>query len=127
MAINFMATTVCILSEATHPHKYPLVFLHGIYQSSKTWESTPDGREGFQNIFIRHNFSTYNLTHPRRGNAGRGQTGINIQPIYDEQTWYTKWRIGIYPNYFKNVQFPHDQESIIIHAANNTGYRSNRL
>lgn len=41
-----------------HPHKYPLVFLHGIYQSSKTWESTPDGREGFQNIFIRHNFST---------------------------------------------------------------------
>ncbi|HBO06187.1 MULTISPECIES: alpha/beta fold hydrolase [Bacteroides] len=98
--------------KPTHPHKYPLVFLHGIYQSSKTWESTPDGREGFQNIFIRHNFSTYNLTHPRRGNAGRGQTGINIQPIYDEQTWYTKWRIGIYPNYFKNVQFPHDQESL---------------
>ncbi|MCH5599209.1 alpha/beta hydrolase family protein [Niabella ginsengisoli] len=31
--------------------KYPLVFLHGAGQSKKTWESTPDGRQGFQNIF----------------------------------------------------------------------------
>ena len=29
----------------------PLVFWHGIGQFSKTWETTPDGREGFQNIF----------------------------------------------------------------------------
>ena len=34
-------------------HKLPLVFLHGAGQFSKTWESTPDGREGFQNIFLR--------------------------------------------------------------------------
>lgn len=32
-------------------HKYPLVFLHGAGQSAKTWETTPDGRDGFQNIF----------------------------------------------------------------------------
>ncbi len=31
----------------------PLVFLHGAGQSSKTWETTPDGREGFQTIFLR--------------------------------------------------------------------------
>lgn len=31
--------------------KYPLVFAHGVGQFSKTWETTPDGREGFQNIF----------------------------------------------------------------------------
>ena len=30
----------------TNPRPYPLVFLHGIHQASKTWESTPDGREG---------------------------------------------------------------------------------
>src|SRR5690606_9202193 len=35
---------------------YPLIFLHGAGQSKKTWESTPDGREGFQNIFLRRNF-----------------------------------------------------------------------
>lgn len=28
--------------------KYPLVFAHGVGQFSKTWETTPDGREGFQ-------------------------------------------------------------------------------
>ena len=27
--------------------KYPLVFAHGVGQFSKTWETTPDGREGF--------------------------------------------------------------------------------
>lgn len=98
--------------KPVHPRKYPIVFLHGIHQFSKTWESTPDGREGFQNIFLKRNFSTYNMTHPRRGNAGRGQIGMDIQPTFDEQSWYTKWRIGVYPNYFKNVQFPRDKESL---------------
>ena len=40
-------------------HKLPLVFLHGAGQFSKTWESTPDGREGFQNIFLRRGFGVY--------------------------------------------------------------------
>ena len=52
--------------------KYPLVFAHGVGQFSKTWETTPDGREGFQNIFLRRGFSTYLVDQPRRGNAGRG-------------------------------------------------------
>jgi hypothetical protein len=30
--------------------KYPLVMWHGIGLFSKTWETTPDGREGFQNF-----------------------------------------------------------------------------
>ncbi len=36
--------------------KFPLVMWHGIGQFSKTWETTPDGREGFQNIFLRRKF-----------------------------------------------------------------------
>lgn len=51
--------------------KYPLVFAHGVGQFSKTWETTPDGRDGFQNIFLRRNFSVYLVDQPRRGNAGR--------------------------------------------------------
>jgi len=39
--------------------KYPLVFLHGAGQSAKTWETTPDGRDGFQNIFLSRGYSTY--------------------------------------------------------------------
>ena len=94
------------------PNKYPIVFLHGIHQASKTWETTPDGREGFQNIFLRCGFSTYNMTLPRRGNAGRGLVGMEVKPEYDEQTWYTKWRIGVYPDYFDGVQFARDEESL---------------
>lgn len=51
--------------------EYPLVFAHGVGQFSKTWETTPDGREGFQTIFLRKGFSTYLVDQPRRGNAGR--------------------------------------------------------
>lgn len=94
------------------PRPYPLVFLHGIHQASKTWESTPDGRDGFQNIFLRRNFSTYNMTHPRRGNAGRSQEKAFVEPVFDEHIWYTKWRIGIYPDYFEGVQFPRDKASL---------------
>ena len=37
-------------------HRYPLVFLHGAGQSGKTWETTPDGREGFGTLFLRRGF-----------------------------------------------------------------------
>src|SRR5258708_1800264 len=33
--------------------RLPLVMWHGAGQMAKTWESTPDGREGFQTIFLR--------------------------------------------------------------------------
>ena len=49
--------------------KLPLVFWHGAGQSAKTWETTPDGREGFQNLFLRRAFSVYLVDQPRRGRA----------------------------------------------------------
>ena len=36
--------------------KFPLVMWHGIGQFSKTWETTPDGREGYQTIFYAEIF-----------------------------------------------------------------------
>ena len=92
--------------------KYPLVFLHGIYQFSKTWETTPDGREGFQNIFLRRGFATFNVTQPRRGNAGRSTVSATIDPIPDEQLWFNRFRVGIWPDYFEGVQFSRDNEAL---------------
>lgn len=37
-------------------HNTALVFLHGYGQSGKTWETTPDGRDGFQNIFLEKGY-----------------------------------------------------------------------
>jgi len=93
-------------------HKYPLVFLHGAGQSKKTWETTPDGREGFQNIFLRRGYGVYLLDQPRRGDAGRSTVAETINPIPDEQFWFTQFRIGNYPDYFPNVQFPKDEASL---------------
>lgn len=92
--------------------RLPLVFLHGAGQSSKTWETTPDGREGFQNIFLRKGFSTYLIDQPRRGKAGRSMVSSTIEPIADEQMWYEIFRIGVWPDYNEGVQFPRDKESL---------------
>lgn len=92
--------------------KLPMVFLHGAGQSKKTWETTPDGREGFQNIFLRRNYPVYLLDQPRRGEAGKSSVEINLKPTADEQFWFTQFRLGNYPDFFADVQFPKDPESL---------------
>jgi hypothetical protein len=92
--------------------KYPLVMWHGIGQFSKTWETTPDGREGFQNIFLRRGFSVYLMDQPRRGNAGRSTAEATITPTPDEQFWFNIFRVGVWPDYFPGVQFSKDQEAL---------------
>ena len=58
-----------------NPRRLPLVMWHGGGQFSKTWETTPDGRDGFQNIFVQRGFSTYILDQPGRGRAGTARRG----------------------------------------------------
>ena len=92
--------------------KYPLVLWHGIGQFSKTFETTPDGREGYQNIFLRNNYSVYLIDQPRRGNAGRSTVTATINPTPDEQQWFDVFRVGVWPNYFDGVQFARDTETL---------------
>ncbi|MBT8323125.1 MAG: alpha/beta fold hydrolase [Eudoraea sp.] len=92
--------------------KYPLVMWHGFGQFSKTWETTPDGREGYQNIFLRRGFSTYIMDQPRRGRAGRSMVEATITPTPDEQFWFNIFRIGVWPDYFPGVQFARDEETL---------------
>ncbi|KFC18221.1 alpha/beta hydrolase [Epilithonimonas lactis] len=92
--------------------KYPLVMWHGIGQFSKTWETTPDGREGFQNIFLRRNFPVYIMDQPRRGNAGRSTVASTIEPTPDEQNWFNVFRVGMWPKYYEGVQFAKDSATL---------------
>lgn len=94
------------------PKRYPMVFLHGAGQSKKTWESTPDGRDGFQNIFLRKGYGIYLLDQPRRGAAGKSMVASSVSPVADEQFWFTQFRIGNYPDYFAGVQFPKDAAAL---------------
>jgi hypothetical protein len=90
----------------------PIVMWHGYGQSAKTWETTPDGREGFQTIFIRRNYSVYLVDQPRRGRAARSTQAANIPPAPDEPLWFGIFRMGAWPDFYPGVQFPRDAASL---------------
>jgi pimeloyl-ACP methyl ester carboxylesterase len=92
--------------------RYPLVMWHGFGQFSKTWETTPDGREGYQNIFLRKGFPVYLIDQPRRGDAGRSTVAATVLPVPDEKQWFGTFRIGIWPDYFEGVQFARDSNTL---------------
>lgn len=90
----------------------PLVLWHGAGQSRKTWETTADGREGFQNIFLRRRFAVYLIDQPRRGAAGRSTVASTISATTDDQMWFGMFRIGVWPDYFPGVQFSRDPAAL---------------
>lgn len=90
----------------------PLVMWHGIGQFSKTWETTPDGREGFQNIFLRRGHSVYLIDQPRRGRAGRTTVASPIGTTPDDQRWFNTFRVGVWPDFNPGVQFSRDPEAL---------------
>lgn len=92
--------------------KLPLVFWHGYGQSTKTWQTTPDGREGFQNLFLRRGFSVYNLDQPRRGKAGRSTKPTSIAATPDDQLWFGIFRLGLGTEFYPGVQFSKDPEAL---------------
>jgi pimeloyl-ACP methyl ester carboxylesterase len=105
--------------------KYPLVLVHGGGGTGRVWESTPDGREGYQTIFLRRGYSVYIVDFPRRGRAGlptfNGNFGnLDSTQIVPDLTaavgvqWgWTRWRIGpAFPQIFPVQQFPTDQASL---------------
>jgi len=95
-----------------NPRRRPLVFWHGHGQSAKTWATTPDGREGFQNIFLRRRFPVYLIDQPRRGRAARSTQPVAITATPDEQLWFGIFRLGAWPNFYPGVQFSPDPEAL---------------
>ena len=57
-------------------HRYPVVLAHGAWHTGKTWEETPDGREGWVNYFARQGFSTYWVDK-----TWRARSAFNAQTI----------------------------------------------
>lgn len=96
--------------EPVRARRHPLVFVHGNSQFSKTWQTTPDGREGFQNIFLRRGFSIYLADSPRRGGAGRSTEATQLTPTLNDQFWFDAFRVGRWPDYFPGVQFSDDPQ-----------------
>jgi len=99
------------------PRRLPLVMVHA--SSTKTWDTTFDGREGFRHIFLRRGFPVYLTDLPRTGRAGQGcaPTSYVPQPNHD-QAWFTNWRLGLWlpgdptPDFYPGVQFPQTERAL---------------
>lgn len=86
--------------------------LHGAYQPARSWATTPDGREGFQTIFLRRGFPAYLVDQPRCGRASNSTVAATIEPTPFDQLFFDQFRIGTWPNYFDSVQFDRKPETL---------------
>src|SRR6185437_7248705 len=55
----------------------PVVFVHGCCLSSKTWETTPDGRMGWSEYFVRKGRSVYLADQVSRARSGFDPTDFS--------------------------------------------------
>lgn len=94
----------------------PMVFLHGYGQSRMGWMTTPDGREGWSDMFLKMGHSVFLVDQPRRGEAGGTSVSGDISTKTLDQRWYTQFRIGRWENGKSVVnegsQFPNDDASV---------------
>lgn len=102
------ANVVYQIPENAKP--FSLMFLHGAGQSMRTWQTTPDGREGFQNLFLRKGYPVYLIDQPRRGDAGRATVSSEIKAAPDEQFWFGQFRMGLWPNFYKGSAFANQKD-----------------
>lgn len=97
--------------------EFPLIFLHGGGMTKRCWSTTPDGRDGFQNIFLRKGFGVYLVDQPRIGESGSSTEPTDASafanvPNYDDRRRFTLFRLGEWPELYPGVQFPKDSASI---------------
>lgn len=98
----------------------PVVMIHGMTLTGKTWETTPDGRMGWDEHFVRKGHSVYIPDQVSRGRSGFNQAVFNnvragvtppsAQPpmwrFSDENTW-PNFRFGPKDGVpYPNGQFP---------------------
>jgi pimeloyl-ACP methyl ester carboxylesterase len=98
----------------------PIVMVHGSQHTGVTYETTPDGREGWATWFVRQGHPVYVVDHSGRGRSGFNPTPVNavrdggadpktlpsffLGPI--DRAW-ANFRFGPeYPKPFPNLQFP---------------------
>ncbi|MGX9963661.1 esterase [Roseomonas sp. F4] len=100
----------------------PLLMWHGGGLTGVTWETTPDGREGWQSFFLRRGWPTYVSDAVERGRAGWGmipeQTG-GTAVVLSVDNPFERFRIGAGQGSYQRGevlpgnQFPSDRESYL--------------
>jgi pimeloyl-ACP methyl ester carboxylesterase len=116
----------------------PMVFLHGYGQTRTGWQSTPDGRDGWSDLFLKKGYSVFLVDQPRRGAAGATEYIVDNEGDVigkkfkvGEQAWYTHFRIGrVAPERYEGSQFPEGADALnqfFCQMTPNTGNYDERL
>src|SRR5262245_22093410 len=85
-----------------------------------SWETTPDGREGFKQLFLRQNWSVYVADRPRMGRSARTTVGTTITPTAGDQGSFIQFRLGLCAagsppvtcNLYPGSQFPPSADAL---------------
>jgi pimeloyl-ACP methyl ester carboxylesterase len=103
---------------------HPVTFIHGCCLTGKTWETTPDGRMGWDEYFVRAGRGVYVIDQAWRGRSAGNPSAINtaklgkvpaeglpaVASVSHEEAW-TIFRFGPeYPKVFTAMQFPLDAQ-----------------
>jgi hypothetical protein len=99
---------------------YPITLVHGCCLTGKSWETTPDGRMGWDEYFVRKGFPVYEIDQAWRGRSAASPVAVNtvktghkpadkLPTIFSaghEAAWAI-FRFGPeYPKVFPGMQFP---------------------
>lgn len=97
----------------------PVIMVHGANHSGVTYETTPDGREGWANYFVRNGFPVYVVDQAGRGRSGFNPSAINRAkakgdtsampaiPIATREAAWASYRLGPkYPEFWPDSRFP---------------------
>jgi pimeloyl-ACP methyl ester carboxylesterase len=101
-------------------YRFPVLMVHGGGHTGKTYETTPDGREGWYTSFTRRGFPSYVIDDPNRGRACCEPTELHLvrmgllpntalpnMNIYTKEAAYTTFRFGpAYPTAYAGQRFP---------------------
>lgn len=72
----------------------PILFMHGGGMTGVAFETTPDGREGWLNYFLRRGWPVYNADAVERGRAGWSQTFEGVPIFLAKNEPFERFRIG---------------------------------
>ena len=93
--------------------RLPLLLWHGAWLTGATYETTPDGREGWLNFFLKRGWPVYLSDAVERGRAGWAPYPdvYKSEPIFlTKENAYERFRIGKGPgSYAKRQAYPGTQ------------------
>jgi pimeloyl-ACP methyl ester carboxylesterase len=118
IAVNQMY--VQFMTPQGNPNKVPVVMIHGGTLSGKSWETTPDGRMGWDEYFVRQGHAVYKPDQVSRARSGFNPAVYNnvraglaspaSQPVItrlSNQANWTLFRFGVtFGVPYPDEQFP---------------------